>query len=177
MRPRSYSRFTGGRAGGSVQPPEIAACRRSLLCRPVSCLCRANLAARSVSLSFASSYHARSQSLAGVGFTRNPANGAYALYVDYLTNTQGEDVVAGRRRSTDIADLERRAPDAYRALVAAQSVRLFLLQARTGKRTPLISDDRDRSVGSGHGVWQSGPRFQRCVERADFWSIRAIEEF
>jgi pyruvate, orthophosphate dikinase len=90
----------------------------------------------------------------GVGFTRNPADGSNALYVDYLANAQGEDVVAGRRRTVDIAELERRAPEAYRALVAARPVledefremedfeftveegRLFLLQTRTGKRTP-----------------------------------------
>ncbi len=93
----------------------------------------------------------------GVGFTRNPADGSNALYVDYLRNAQGEDVVAGRRRTMDIAELERRAPEAHRALVAAppaledefrdmedfeftvEEGRLFLLQSRTGKRTPLAA--------------------------------------
>jgi len=50
-------------------------------------------------------------------------------------------------------------------------------RAQSYRKLNGISDDRDRSVGSGHGVWQSGPGFQRCVERADFWSIRAIEKF
>jgi pyruvate, orthophosphate dikinase len=93
----------------------------------------------------------------GVGFTRNPADGTNAIYVDYLANAQGEDVVAGRRRAMDIAELERRAPAAHRALGEARTVlerelrdmedfeftveegRLFLLQTRTGKRTPLAA--------------------------------------
>jgi pyruvate,orthophosphate dikinase len=93
----------------------------------------------------------------GVGFTRNPADGSDELYVDYLTNAQGEDVVAGRRRTMGLAELERRAPQAYRSLVEARPVleqefrdmedfeftveegRLFLLQSRTGKRTPLAA--------------------------------------
>ena len=93
----------------------------------------------------------------GVGFTRNPADGSNALYVDYLSNAQGEDVVAGRRRTMDLAELERRAPEAFRSLVVVRSAleqefrdmedfeftveegRLFLLQSRTGKRTPLAA--------------------------------------
>ncbi len=46
----------------------------------------------------------------GVGFTRDPSDGSNALYVDYLTNAQGEDVVAGRRNALGITDLENRAP-------------------------------------------------------------------
>ena len=93
----------------------------------------------------------------GVGFTRNPADGSNELYVDYLANAQGEDVVAGRRRTMGLVELERRAPEAYRALIEARSLleqefgdlqdfeftveqgRLFLLQSRTGKRTPLAT--------------------------------------
>jgi len=93
----------------------------------------------------------------GVGFTRNPADGSNELYVDYLSNAQGEDVVAGRRRTMDLAELERRAPEAFRSLVEARSAleqefrdmedfeftveegRLFMLQSRTGKRTPLAA--------------------------------------
>ncbi len=47
----------------------------------------------------------------GVGFTRSPADGANELYVDYLSNAQGEDVVAGRRKAMGLPELERRAPD------------------------------------------------------------------
>ncbi len=93
----------------------------------------------------------------GVGFTRSPADGSNALYVDYLSNAQGEDVVAGRRRAMGLAELERRAPDAYQSLIAARPLleqefrdmqdfeftveedQLYLLQTRTGKRTPLAA--------------------------------------
>ena len=93
----------------------------------------------------------------GVGFTRSPADGTNVLYVDYLANAQGEDVVAGRRKAMGATDLERRAPDAYRDLLIARPLleqefgdmqdfeftveenQLFLLQARNGKRTPLAA--------------------------------------
>lgn len=93
----------------------------------------------------------------GVGFTRDPSDGSNALYVDYLTNAQGEDVVAGRRNALGITDLENRAPEAYRELLAARASleqefgdmqdfeftveggSLYMLQARSGKRTPLAA--------------------------------------
>ena len=93
----------------------------------------------------------------GVGFTRNPSDGTRAPYVDYLTNAQGEDVVAGRTSVLGMEELERRAPDAYGQLVRAQDKlerefgdmqdfeftvedgRLYMLQARSGKRTPLAA--------------------------------------
>ena len=93
----------------------------------------------------------------GVGFTRNPADGTDTLYIDYLPNAQGEDVVAGRRNALGIDELKRRAPAAYRDLTATKDVlertfadmqdfeftiedgRLFMLQARSGKRTPLAA--------------------------------------
>lgn len=94
---------------------------------------------------------------AGVGFTRNPATGSDELYVDFLASAQGEDVVAGRQRAAGLEDMQRRAPDAYRALVAAKNTlerefhdmqdfeftveegQLKLLQTRAGKRTPLAA--------------------------------------
>jgi len=94
---------------------------------------------------------------AGVGFTRNPATGSNELYVDFLANAQGEDVVAGRRRAAGLQELEHRAPVAHRALIAAKDLlerefrdmqdfeftiedgRLQLLQARAGKRTALAA--------------------------------------
>lgn len=93
----------------------------------------------------------------GVGFTRNPADGSNALYIDYLPNAQGEDVVAGRRNALGAADLQRRAPQAYADLLSRRDVlerafgdmqdfeftvedgRLFMLQCRSGKRTPLAA--------------------------------------
>lgn len=93
----------------------------------------------------------------GVGFTRNPADGSDALYVDYLANAQGEDVVAGRRNALGAEQLQRRAPRVYDELASHKEVlektfgdmqdfeftvedgKLFLLQARSGKRTPLAA--------------------------------------
>ena len=45
-------------------------------------------------------------SATGVAFTRNPANGDKEFYGDYLVNAQGEDVVAGIRNTSPIADLK-----------------------------------------------------------------------
>ena len=91
---------------------------------------------------------------AGVAFTRDPASGENALYMDFLFNAQGEDVVSGRRALGDSIRLEEALPgvfqqlqDARHALEAefldAQEIEftvqdgaLFLLQTRTAKRTP-----------------------------------------
>lgn len=93
----------------------------------------------------------------GVGFTRNPADGSDALYIDYLANAQGEDVVAGRRNALGAEQLQRRSPRIYEELAAHKDVlektfgdmqdfeftiedgKLYLLQARSGKRTPLAA--------------------------------------
>jgi pyruvate,orthophosphate dikinase len=56
-------------------------------------------------------------SATGVGFTRNPATGENQLYGEYLTNAQGEDVVAGIRTPKPIAELEREMPAIYAQLV------------------------------------------------------------
>src|SRR5207249_4826290 len=92
-------------------------------------------------------------SATGVGFTRNPATGERQFYGEYLTNAQGEDVVAGVRTPRPIADLEQEMPQAYRQLhdittrleqhyrdvqdfeFTIQEGRLFMLQTRAGKRT------------------------------------------
>jgi pyruvate,orthophosphate dikinase len=95
----------------------------------------------------------------GVAFTRNPATGERGIFGDYLTNAQGEDVVAGIRTPKDIAPGEGRGglgadfPEAYRQLeevgvnlerhfrdmqdleFTIQHGELFMLQTRTGKRT------------------------------------------
>jgi pyruvate,orthophosphate dikinase len=89
----------------------------------------------------------------GVGFTRNPSTGENHFYGEYLTNAQGEDVVAGVRTPQPIAQLEKEMPDVYRQLreitsrleqhyrdvqdfeFTIQEGRLFLLQTRNGKRT------------------------------------------
>jgi pyruvate,orthophosphate dikinase len=91
---------------------------------------------------------------AGVGFTRDPATGMRGLYVDFVFNGQGEDVVAGRRTTDGGARLRRRLPGVHAQLEAMcgtleglfgdaqdfeftlQSGTLWLLQSRSAKRTP-----------------------------------------
>ena len=89
----------------------------------------------------------------GVGFTRNPSTGENKFYGEYLTNAQGEDVVAGIRTPQPIAELGKEMTKVYKELKAitsrlekhyrdmqdfeftVQQGKLFLLQTRTGKRT------------------------------------------
>ena len=92
-------------------------------------------------------------SATGVGFTRNPSTGAKEFYGEYLTNAQGEDVVAGIRTPHPIEDLKKEMPQVYRQLrditnkleqhyrdiqdfeFTVQEGTLYMLQTRTGKRT------------------------------------------
>jgi len=92
-------------------------------------------------------------SATGVGFTRNPSTGAREFYGEYLTNAQGEDVVAGTRTPHPIADLEKEMPQVFRQLrditsklekhyrdiqdfeFTVQEGTLYMLQTRSGKRT------------------------------------------
>ncbi len=96
-------------------------------------------------------------SATGVGFTRNPSNGAKEFYGEFLQNAQGEDVVAGIRTPHPIADLEKVMPEAYRQLreittrlerhykdvqdfeFTIQENTLYMLQTRNGKRTGLAA--------------------------------------
>ena len=89
----------------------------------------------------------------GVSFTRNPATGENKFYGEYLTNAQGEDVVAGIRTPKPIAELEHEMPDLYRQYVdiakklelgykdvqdmefTIEKGKLWILQTRNGKRT------------------------------------------
>ncbi len=90
----------------------------------------------------------------GVCFTRDPNTGRRALYGDFLMNAQGEDVVAGTRMPVTIQKMRKRLPRAYRELERVRSIlerhyrdmqdleftieegRLYMLQCRTGKRSP-----------------------------------------
>ncbi len=56
-------------------------------------------------------------SATGVGFTRDPGTGENVMYGEYLTNAQGEDVVAGIRTPKPVAAMEQELPDLYRQLV------------------------------------------------------------
>ncbi len=89
----------------------------------------------------------------GVSFTRNPATGENKFYGEYLTNAQGEDVVAGIRTPKPISELETEMPDLYRQYVdiakklengykdvqdmefTIEKGKLYILQTRSGKRT------------------------------------------
>ena len=90
----------------------------------------------------------------GVGFTRNPATGEREMYLDFQFNGQGEDVVDGRHVAQDPDRLRRILPDIWKQLESsghaletlfrdAQDFEftlelgaLYILQARTAKRTP-----------------------------------------
>ena len=98
-----------------------------------------------------------STSATGVLFTRNPATGERQIYGEYLANAQGEDVVAGIRTPQPISSLAGTLPEASRQLMElaaqlethyrdAQDVeftvengRLFILQTRSAKRTPMAA--------------------------------------
>lgn len=91
---------------------------------------------------------------AGVGFTRDPATGENQLYLDFRFNSQGEDVVSGRHSANDAARLatvlpgilaqlqalggllEREFRDAQEFEFTVQDGVLWMLQTRSGKRTP-----------------------------------------
>ena len=89
----------------------------------------------------------------GVAFTRNPATGERKLYGEFLTNAQGEDVVAGIRTPQSIDQMKDVLPDAYNQFVeianklelhyrdmqdmefTIENKKLYMLQTRNGKRT------------------------------------------
>ena len=89
----------------------------------------------------------------GVSFTRNPSTGENKFYGEYLTNAQGEDVVAGIRTPKPISELENEMPELYKQYVeiaknlekhykdvqdmefTIERGKLYVLQTRNGKRT------------------------------------------
>jgi pyruvate,orthophosphate dikinase len=89
----------------------------------------------------------------GVAFTRNPATGENKVYGEYLLNAQGEDVVAGIRTPSPIADMAGDLPEQYEEFLkicdllehhyrdvqdvefTVERGKLWMLQTRTGKRT------------------------------------------
>ena len=96
-------------------------------------------------------------SATGVAFTRDPSNGERRFYGEYLTNAQGEDVVAGTRTPNPISALAEEMPVAFKELTriyqalekhyrdmqdmefTIQKGRLWMLQTRSGKRTGLAA--------------------------------------
>ena len=89
----------------------------------------------------------------GVAFTRNPATGEKKLFGEFLTNAQGEDVVAGVRTPMPISEMANKFPEAfaqfekvcailedhYRDMqdmeFTVENGKLYMLQTRNGKRT------------------------------------------
>ena len=96
-------------------------------------------------------------SLTGVAFSRNPANGEDKLYGEYLVKAQGEDIVAGVRTPLSIDILEKENLKIYNELkgyskllekhykdmqdmeFTVENGKLYMLQTRNGKRTPVAS--------------------------------------
>ena len=89
----------------------------------------------------------------GVAFTRDPATGEKGLFGEFLTNAQGEDVVAGIRTPMKIAEMEQKFPEAFAQFTdvcatlenhyrdmqdmefTVEHGKLYMLQTRNGKRT------------------------------------------
>ena len=89
----------------------------------------------------------------GVAFTRDPATGAKGLFGEFLTNAQGEDVVAGVRTPMKISEMENKFPEAFEQFKEVCKIleehyrdmqdmeftvehgKLYMLQTRNGKRT------------------------------------------
>src|SRR5437879_1199185 len=90
----------------------------------------------------------------GVCFTRDPSSGEKIFYGDYLVNAQGEDVVAGIRTPMPLREMQKTMPKVYGQLekvrvklekhyrdmqdmeFTVEDGKLYMLQTRTGKRTP-----------------------------------------
>ena len=89
----------------------------------------------------------------GVAFTRDPATGEKGLFGEFLTNAQGEDVVAGVRTPMHINEMEEKFPEAFKQFkevcttlenhyrdmqdmeFTVEHGKLYMLQTRNGKRT------------------------------------------
>lgn len=89
----------------------------------------------------------------GVAFTRDPATGEKGLFGEFLTNAQGEDVVAGVRTPMHITEMEQKFPEAFATFkdvcakledhyrdmqdmeFTVEHGKLYMLQTRNGKRT------------------------------------------
>src|ERR1700757_2927243 len=90
----------------------------------------------------------------GVCFTRDPSSGEKIFYGDYLVNAQGEDVVSGIRTPMPLREMQKSMPKVYAQLekvrvklekhyrdmqdmeFTVEDGKLYMLQTRTGKRTP-----------------------------------------
>jgi pyruvate,orthophosphate dikinase len=111
----------------------------------------------------------------GVAFTRNPATGEKKLFGEFLTNAQGEDVVAGVRTPMPISQMAEKFPEAFAQFegvcktlenhyhdmqdmeFTVENGKLYMLQTRNGKRTARRrAEDRLRPGGRGHDLRAAG---------------------
>ncbi|MCW2613504.1 MAG: pyruvate phosphate dikinase [Frankiales bacterium] len=132
----------------------------------------------------------------GVCFTRDPGSGAPGVYGDYLSNAQGEDVVAGIRNTLPLTDLEGLDKSSYDELLTIMTTlerhyrdlcdieftiergKLWILQTRVGKRTAgaafriatqLVDEgliSLDEALGRVSGAQLMQLMFPRFVETA-----------
>ena len=114
----------------------------------------------------------------GVAFTRDPSTGEHGLYGEFLSNAQGEDVVAGIRTPEPLTAMQQKLPQAYEQLLetmrrledhyrdmqdiefTVEDQELFLLQTRSAKRTAAASGQGRRRHG------RRGPDLQGGRHRA-----------
>jgi len=111
----------------------------------------------------------------GVGFTRDPSTGENKAYGDFLVNAQGEDVVAGIRKTEDLDALKRKFPKIHAELLAIferleahyrdmcdteftiDQGKLYMLQTRVGKRTGTaalrMAVEMTKKQGKGRSSW------------------------
>jgi pyruvate, orthophosphate dikinase len=134
---------------------------------------------------------------AGVGFTRDPATGENRLYLDFVFNVQGEDVVSGRVDAADTALLVDALPETYKEIVkvartlenefrdlqefeyTVENGHLFILQTRSGKRTPWAAL-RIATELVAEGIIDSGEALERLsaidLERIQRTRIESVDD-
>ena len=106
----------------------------------------------------------------GVAFTRDPATGENGLFGEFLTNAQGEDVVAGVRTPMHISEMEEKFPEAFKQFkevcktlethyrdmqdmeFTVEHGKLYMLQTRNGKRTAQAALKAATPLGKGLGA-------------------------
>ncbi len=108
----------------------------------------------------------------GVAFTRNPATGEKALFGEFLTNAQGEDVVAGIRTPMPISQMAEKFPEAFKQFqevcnlleshyhdmqdmeFTVENGKLYMLQTRNGKRNAGIDALNPIEIKAGMDVFK-----------------------